>query len=98
MALILTYTHDEDLVITNAYIRIKKISLEHDPELAQSLGGQKHVCRISVEVKQSKNNKWKVDWHDDKWVFAVTTGNLLDQAYNYLKSLPAFAGAVDTND
>jgi hypothetical protein len=100
MALRLNYTHNIDLVITNAYVRIKKLIIEYNPELASSLGGNKRVGRPYLEVKFEKNKNFNVEWNDERWVFPLMAGqgDAETQAYNYLKTQPGFEVATNDND
>lgn len=99
MALLLNYNLNGDLLLTNAYVRINKLTTIYNPEKAQELGGTKWICYIGLEVRPAKAKNTQAIWSDDRWVFALQTGsNPLLQAYNYLKTLPEFAGATDDND
>lgn len=100
MALLMNYNLNGDLQLTNAYLRIEKLNMVYDPVKAAKLGGTKWVCAISLKVRPTKAKNEQDTWIDDRWIFAYQTGagNLLTQAYTYLKSLPEFSTAVDDVD
>lgn len=98
MALEMTYNLRGDFPIT-AYVRIKSVTIKHNPARAQELGGTKWVASISLEVKSAKEKNALDTWSNDNWQFAPDlAGNVIQQAYNYLKTLPEFTAATDKND
>jgi hypothetical protein len=72
----------EDSVFSNAYVRVAQVT------------GTKRSCNAWVQVCKSSDgpvlqtNEYSFDVNMDG-------GNFIKQSYDYLKTLPEFAGAVD---
>jgi hypothetical protein len=105
MALQMTYKLGGDFDIT-AYVRIKEVHILHNPSKANALTldgkgtGTKYVAKPVLEVKSAKNKNTLDTWNAE-WFFAydhTINKNPINQAYDYLKTLPEFSVIVDVND
>lgn len=102
MALTKDYTLNGDFTISSAYLRIKEILIEYDPIKAGELSvGLKFIARPRIEVRPTKGKNKLEEWQSTQWVFAydhTSNVNAIKQAYTYLKTLPEFSGATDSNE
>lgn len=94
MALEMTYNLQGDYPIT-AYVRIKSV------QVRQEVSATKYRASIHVEVKSAKEKNPLDSWSSDTWDFdydITINKNLIQQAYERLKTLPEFSTATNTID
>ena len=72
----------DDKQFSNAYIKVDFLS------------GSKAEMRVAVGVYKQKEGK-QIDSQQATFVPDLSGGNFIAQAYEHLKTLPAFAGAID---
>jgi hypothetical protein len=70
----------EMVVIPDAYCRVEEVS------------GSKNLVTCVVSINADAGSMMKVKHQFEP---SMDGGNFIQQAYNYLKTLPEFAGAVD---
>jgi hypothetical protein len=73
---------DTDIVFQRAYIKVRSVNMSKD------------AAQINVDFYSDANGK-VVDMKQYNFVASLNGNNLIAQAYNYLKTLPEFAGATD---
>ena len=75
---------DSAASLNNAYIKVDSIS------------GNKNTVEITV-ITYSEKNDQKLPVQATNYTFTpdMNGGNFIAQSYNYLKTLPEFAGAID---
>ena len=85
MALTKSYTSDNGLIAKDAYHRIEEINTRH-----------KDIILVYVHTFANSSEKLPiiVNSYQGKYDYS-SKDNLLTQAYNLVKTLPEFAGAVD---
>jgi len=102
MALEMTYKLGGDTPIT-AYVRIRRVTIEYDPEKANLLStGKKYVALPYLEIKSGKTKNVLETWcNEQTFIFAydhTSNDSAIKQAYIFLKSLPEFSSSIDIND
>jgi hypothetical protein len=73
---------DTDIVFERAYIKVRSINMSKD------------AAQINVDFCSGVNGK-VIDMKQYNFVAKLEGNNPIAQAYDYLKTLPEFAGAVD---
>lgn len=95
MALEMTYNLQGDYPIT-AYVRIRAVPIRYEPSQTT-----KYRASISLEVKSAKEKNALDSWSSSSWDFDydhTSNKNVIQQAYERLKSLPEFSTSIDKND
>jgi len=85
MALQKTHTvnfHNKDVVFQNCYFKISRVA------------GDKSNLVATVDAMSSKEGS-TIERTDYSFTPSMTASNFIAQAYEYLKTLPEFAGATD---
>jgi hypothetical protein len=84
MALKKSFEVTQGLMAQDAYIRVQNVNIAY--------GGQSNAT-VHVYVNDQAKEPVKVLCYG--FQHSLSTGNAVAQAYNHIKTLPEFAGAID---
>lgn len=84
------------LEITNAYLRISKITIEHNADELTGIGDTQIIeIRAYLNKNAFDTKKDNIEVYNIIRTYDDTMSASFADIYTYLKTLPEFAGAVD---